>query len=443
MADGSPSPRAEDRHAQKVNRVVQQLRARKSVAPLSLRKKAVSHQVPKRRDAIYTDEKLDIRDLDETLEIDTAAMTCTAEPGVTFVDLVTATLRHGLVPLVVPELKTITLGGAVSGCSLESMSFKVGGFHDTCLEYEVITARGDVLHCTPHNEHQLVFQMMHGSFGTLGILSKLKFALVRAKPFVHVTYETHATLEAYQAAIWRRFETRDVDFMDGIIHAPDKYVLSLGCFVDEAPYTSRYDWLKIYHQSTARRAEDYLATTDYFYRYDAGVTNVHPKTFLARLLVGRLLTSSRLLRLARALHRLLPTERPPVTVDLFIPFSKLSEFMRWYRSRIDFFPLWCVPYRRVRDYEWISPAYFAGMDDALFIDLAIYGLEQPPGRNYYAEIEEELSKIQGIKTLISYNYYDEKTFWQIWNQPNWLAVKRITDPDNVFRNLHTKTCTAR
>ena len=33
----------------------------------------------------------------------------------TYEDLADATLRHGLMPLVVPQLKTITLGGAVSG----------------------------------------------------------------------------------------------------------------------------------------------------------------------------------------------------------------------------------------------------------------------------------------------------------------------------------------
>ena len=32
--------------------------------------------------------------------------------------IATFTLAHGLVPLIVPELKTITVGGAVSGCSL-------------------------------------------------------------------------------------------------------------------------------------------------------------------------------------------------------------------------------------------------------------------------------------------------------------------------------------
>src|SRR5690606_25703242 len=107
-----------------------------------------------------TDDKIDVSDLDEILAIDVEGRTCTAEPGVTFEDLVAATLPHGLVPIVVPELRTITVGGAVSGCSIESMSFVHGGFHDTCLEYEVITADGRVLRCTPDNEHALVFQMM-------------------------------------------------------------------------------------------------------------------------------------------------------------------------------------------------------------------------------------------------------------------------------------------
>ncbi len=435
-----PDPAA--RHAQKVARIAAQLRGYPSRRPVSLAKRAVSHQVPKRDDKRHTDSKIDISDLDEILEIDPVARTCTAESGVTFTDLVDATRPYGLVPIVVPELRTITVGGAVSGCSLESMSFRYGGFHDTCFEYEVITARGEVLRCTPANANRLVFQMMHGSFGTLGVLSKLKFRLVPAKPFVHMTYETYTTLEAYKAAIYRRFRARDVDFMDGIIHARDKWVLSLGTFVDEAPYTNSYDWLKVYWESTGSRKEDYLRTPDYFFRYDRGVTNVHPKSFVGRLLFGKLMGSNTLLRLADQLHVLLPAERPTVTLDTFVPFSRVDEFMRWYERKIGFFPIWCVPYKRVRDYEWIAQGYFDGLSDELFLDLAIYGMKQPEGRNVYAEFEEELLRVQGVKTLISYNYYDEDTFWTIWNEPNYRAVKAITDPDGIFRDLYVKTCRA-
>jgi FAD/FMN-containing dehydrogenase len=175
----------------------------------------VSHVVPKEHDLKYSDETIDISDLNTILEIDTAGRTCVAESGVTFVDLVAATLPYGLVPIIVPELKTITIGGAVAGCSIESMSFVHGGFHDTCLEYEVVTARGEVLSCSPEGEHRLLFQMMHGTFGTLGVLTKLTFRLIPAAPFVKVTYEKYQTLTAYKEAIWRHFTERDVQFMDG------------------------------------------------------------------------------------------------------------------------------------------------------------------------------------------------------------------------------------
>jgi FAD/FMN-containing dehydrogenase len=422
---------------------VRQLRAWDRSRPLSFRKRAVAHQVPKRVDGRTKDTKIDVSDLDEILSIDPISRTCTAEPGVCFDRLVDETLRYGLVPTVVPELATITIGGAVSGCSIESMSYRYGGFHDSCLEYEVITAAGEILRCTPTNEHQLLFQMMHNSFGTLGFLSKLVFRLVPAKPFVHVRYETHDTLGGYQDAIARVYNAQgkdSVDFMDGIIHTPKKYVLSLGAFADDAPYTHCYDWVTVYYQTTAKRKEDWLRTKDYFFRYDRGVTNPTPRTFLGRLLFGKLLSSANVLRLAEKMPWLISRDRPDVTLDTFIPFSRMERFLDWYKGAINYFPMWVVPYRRVRDYEWIAEGFFHGLTDELFIDLAIYGLAQPKGRNYYREIEEALFPMQGLKTLISYNYYSPEEFWRVFNKRNYDAVKAITDPENAFRDLYTKMC---
>ena len=428
-----------NRHEEKISRITFQLKNRKTKNPISFKKKAVSHEVPKPHDMKHTDEKLDISDLNEILQIDPIKRICIAEPGVTFVDLVKATMKHGLVPLVVPELKTITIGGAVAGCSIESMSYKVGGFHDNCLEYEVITANGDILICTPDNKNSLIFQMMHGTFGTLGIISKLTFRLTPAKPFVHVTYEKYNNLESYKEAIWSHYENKDADFMDGIIHSPDELVLSIGNFVEKAPYTHAYDWMRVYYRSTKERKEDYLETPDYFFRYDKGVTNVNPKSFLGRLLLGRFISSNEMLRIASIFRKWIPAKKIPVTVDLFIPFSRTTSFMEWYKENIGHFPLWCVPYK-IRHYEWVAQDIFDKNDDELYLDLAVYGLKKREDKNYYRMFEEELMEIGGIKTLISGNCYSEEEFWKAWNQPNFETVKRITDPDNIFRGLYEKTC---
>jgi hypothetical protein len=427
-------------HEQKINRVIKQLKARKSTKPVSLKKKAVSHEVPKPSDKRYSDEKIDLSDLNEILYIDTEKQICIAEPGVTFIGLVTATMKYNLVPIIVPELKTITIGGAVAGCSIESMSYKHGGFHDTCLEYEIITAKGDVLICTPDNENNLLFQMVHGTFGTLGIISKLKFKLIPAKPSVKVTYEKYDNIEDYKSAIWGHYENKDVDFMDGIIHSPTEYVLSVANFVDEAPYKNNYNWMRIYYLSTKKRKEDYLKTPDYFFRYDKGVTNVHPKSFLGRLFFGKFITSTRTLKLVDRFRRLIPSDKIPITVDVFIPFSKVSNFMKWYIKEVNHFPLWCVPYKLVREYEWVSAGFLNKIKDKLILDLAIYGMKKTGDKNYYKIIEDELMHIGGIKTLISSNYYSESDFWKIWNKENYSKVKDKTDPNNIFRDLYTKTC---
>jgi hypothetical protein len=129
-------------------------------------------------------------------------------------------------------------------------------------------------------------------------------------------------------------------------------------------------------------------------------------------------------------------------LDVFVPFSRVDAFMNWYGREIDFYPMWCVPYRLARPYEWLASDFVAGLRDGLFLDLAIYGMKPRGARNHYKEIEDELLRVNGIKTLISYNFYEEDVFWSIWNRPNYLAVKKVTDPDNVFRDLYTKTCRA-
>jgi len=428
-------------HEQKIERISKYLKERKSNNPVSFKKKAVSHQVPKINDKTYNDEKIDLSLLNEIIETDEINMTCTAEPGITFVDLVTLTLKQGLAPFTVPELKTITIGGAVSGASLESMSYKYGGFHDSCIEYEIITAKGDVLICTTSNENKLIFQMIHGTFGTLGIITKIKFKLTKAKKFVKINYEEYKDLDSYSKATWKHYIDKDYDFMDGIIHSKNKYILSMGNFIDEAPYNNKYDWMKIYYKSTGKRKEDYLKTIHYFFRYEKGVTNVSPKSFLGRLFFGRFLDTTKTLRFVENFRSIIPEKMIPLTIDLFIPFSRINEFFEWYNKEIKHYPLWYVPYKIVRKYEWINEKIFdKNPESELFLDIAIYGMNTNNKESCYRKIEEELSKIGGIKTLISNNYYSEEDFWNIWNKNNYDQIKQITDPDNIFRNLYTKMC---
>ena len=100
---------------------------------------------------------LDVTGFDGVLEVDVEARTADVLGMTTYEHLVDATLPYGLMPMVVPELKTITLGGAVTGLGIESSSFRNGCPHESVLELDVLTGDGRVLTVTPEGEHADLF----------------------------------------------------------------------------------------------------------------------------------------------------------------------------------------------------------------------------------------------------------------------------------------------
>ncbi len=446
VAQTKPTTPAELEHDRKVRAIAEHVREIADRGePVHIHKGGVHHVVPLPGDPRFKSRPIDISSLNQILELDVAGRRCVAEPGVTFAEVARATLAHGLVPTVVPELEGITLGGAVAGCSVESMSYRHGGFHDSCLEYEVVTGDGAIEKLTPERDAE-AFHMVHGSYGTLAILTRLTFRLVPAKPFVRMEYRTFDTFAAFDAEMRARIAAADFDFIDGIVHGPRKLVLCLGQFVDEAPKVSSYRWLDVFYKSTARLREDYLTTFDYLFRYDTEchwlTRTVPPLEWKpVRFLVGKLfLGSENLITWSGRLAPLLGLKkRPDVVVDVFIPGKRFEEFYAWYEMDFDFWPLWIVPYRVPEPYPWIAPDHAARMDDTLMIDCAVYGKRNDrPELDYSQLLEEKTYELGGIKTLISRNHYSRERFWEIYDRDRYERVKKRLDPRGLFKNLFDK-----
>src|ERR1700712_3870507 len=100
---------------------------------------------------------LDVTGLDGVIAIDTEAQTADVQGVCTYEDLVVETLPHGFMPYVVPQLKTITLGGAVTGLGIESTSFRNGLPHESVLEMDILTGSGAIVTAAPDGEHSDLF----------------------------------------------------------------------------------------------------------------------------------------------------------------------------------------------------------------------------------------------------------------------------------------------
>lgn len=384
---------------------------------------------------------LDTSALAHVLEIDPERRRCLAEPGVRFRDLVRATLPLGLIPTVVPELECLTLGDAIADCTVASSSFRHGSFFDSVDELELITGTGELLTLTPASD-PLTFPMVHGSHDTLGAITRIGLRLVPSLPFVRLRYQRHRSLTTFHAALRARVEAGDVDFIDGIIHAPDHLTLCLGEYVARAPYVSDYRHDDIFYKSTRHRALDYLGIEDYLFRYDTEchwLTRTIPgleHPLLRRLLGNRLLGSINLQRWSRRLAPLIRQlqRRPDVNLDLLIPDHRFADFHRWYAREPRFYPLWILPMCLPRaGYPWIADEHARRIDDDLLIDCAIRGMPNDEvDRDWSERFEAQTFACDGLKTRCARNHDIRQRFFQIYHQPNYTTAKQRLDPHGLF-----------
>lgn len=376
---------------------------------------------------------LDVRGFNQVIKVNRQAMTVEVEGMTTFEELVDATLAHGLAPLVVPELKTITIGGGVSGLAIESSSFKYGLVHESVQEMEVLLANGEVVVCRPDNEYSDLFFGLPNSYGTLGYILKITTKLRRVKPYVrlqHVRFDNPKTYfkELNDIAATKIYEGRAVDFIDGTIFSPREMYITLGFDSDEAPYTSDYTGKNIYYKSIRKRSEDYLSIYDYIWRWDTDwfwCSRIikADKPLIRRLLGKKRLgsrTYSKMMRLENRYHiaerigRLQRGYSPGESIiqDIEVPISSAERFFNFFQKSIGISPIWVCPTKAVTG-TW--PYLLYPMDPtSLYVNFGFWDSVQTtkdPNQGYYNKlIEKTVEKLGGMKSLYSTSFYERKRF---------------------------------
>ncbi|MGE5857932.1 MAG: FAD-binding oxidoreductase, partial [Solirubrobacterales bacterium] len=175
---------------------------------------------------------LGVSAFDGVLSVDPATGTADVQGMTTYEHLVDAALAHSMMPLVVPQLRTITLGGAVTGLGIESASFRNGLPHESVLEMEVMTGDGRIVLARPQGEYSDLFHGFPNSYGTLGYALRLRIELEPVRPYVRLRHLPFPDRNAYFAAVaeitaTRSWDGETVDFMDGTVFGPGVHYLSL------------------------------------------------------------------------------------------------------------------------------------------------------------------------------------------------------------------------
>ena len=408
---------------------------------------------------------LDVSGLGGVLSIDVDGLTADVGGMCTYEDLVDATLPLGLAPLVVPQLKTITVGGAATGGGIESSSFRSGLVFDDIALMDVFTGAGEVVTATPDGEHADLFYGFPNSYGTLGYATRLRVKLEPVKPFVALRHLRFNRLDDVQSSIAEIVKTRQhdgvrVDYLDGVVFSGTEIYLTLGTLTDEPGPTSDYTGQQIYYRSIQRRTTDRLTIHDYLWRWDTDwfwcsrafgaqqpiVRRLWPKRLLRSSFYWKLVALDRRFDIADRLERL--HRRPPlerVVQDIEVPVGRMAEFVGWFLDSVPIEPIWLCPLhlpanpRQDGTPTW--PLYPIRQQQTYvnvgFWSAVPHSAGEPDGATN-RRIERQVNELGGHKSLYSDAFYSPEDFADLYGGPTYAVLKKQYDPDSRLLNLYDK-----
>lgn len=398
--------------------------------------------------------RLDLRGLNKVISIDTNTGIAHVQGLTTFYDLFEETIKKSYRPKVVPELRGITLGGAISGLAVESSSFKQGLVHHSVIEMEVLTGAGEIVSCSPTN-HKELFYGIPNSYGTLGYILSAKIKLEPAKPYVDVNYLHFHDCKDFFANIETLCQkTDEYDFIDGAIFSPEHMVIVAGKAVDAPSYTPAADYVKqqIYHKAIRVKDKESFKLKDYIWRWDHDSFWSTEKTLLENPLVRKsigpyLLRTDRLSKLTRFISNWLPkfatktsAKQPTEELiqDVGVPINKCPEFYAWFQQEIGIHPLFICPVQK----ETLStPLWRLPENNQIYCDVGFFSRKKTSFvRGHYNRlVEDKLVEIGGRKSLYSRTYYPEEQFKKLYyGEGAYEKLKAQYDPYNKLPTLFDK-----
>ncbi|TPG29474.1 FAD-binding oxidoreductase [Mycolicibacterium hodleri] len=402
---------------------------------------------------------LDVSGLTGVIAVDPEARTADVAGMCTYEDLVAATLPYGLSPLVVPQLKTITLGGAVTGLGIESASFRNGLPHESVLEMDILTGAGEII-TTSRDLCSDLFYAFPNSYGTLGYTVRLKIELEPVKPFVALRHLRFTSLTDLVATMERIVDTGGLDgapvhYLDGVVFSADESYLSLGVQTSTPGPVSDYTGNDIYYRSIQHGSgvkEDRLTIHDYLWRWDTDwfwcsrafgaqnptIRRLWPRRYRRSSFYWKLIGYDRRFNVADRIekrHGRPPLER--VVQDIEVPIRRTAEFVEWFLHNVPIEPIWLCPLRLRGDAEW--PLYpIAGHHT--YVNIGFWS--SVPAGSEEGEtnrlIEEKVSELDGHKSLYSDAYYSPDEFNELYGGETYNTVKKAYDPDSRLLDLYAK-----
>jgi Delta24-sterol reductase len=441
---------------------------------------------------------LNVHNLTRVVTVNLSEFTVTVQARCTFDALVKETLQYDAIPLVVPEFKSITVGGAIVGGALESSSYLYGQVSDTVVSMQVLLANGTGVTLTPDME---LYHALPGSYGSLAVVLEATLRIRRIPPASFVVLEAtiyrslQEGMEALLQLVCSSESTSQPQerpsFIDAIHYPSGEYVVFAGNFSNpsidenivtiirtEDPgskwfYEAMYDHARLQNTSSSRLPQQftvYMPIYDYLFRYERGAFWMgRPLEFSwkavcnnpmllapffvswhrTRRLFGRIFTATTLYRVLHQQDGHAVAEKFLIQ-DAYLPTENVTRFVEWIRQTMPLtVPIWLCPVKRPSAAQPLSPSgrnFYPTQADSssdMLINVGVWGrVSDGKGIEHMQALEAAMLRLGGRKMLYSITAASQMTAQTLYEHhvdgAAYQELRNKYGAQGIFTPLHEK-----
>lgn len=298
-------------------------------------------------------------DLNHILDVNIESKFAMAEPNVPMDKLVKETLKHGLMPPVVPAFPGTTVGGTFAGTAGGSSSFKYGFFDRSVTWLEIVLPDGKIARASRQRNPELLSGLV-GTLGTIGIATLFQIKLVPAARYVELTYLPAESLIEALDTINRCSRDPENDFVEGLVYGEkdSSYaVIAVGKLAatqkhPKQSFSGARDAWFYQHVLDAGQKTESVPILDYLFRYDRGSFCMGrfcfgriPLNKWTRWIADGALHSRDLSQTVQSLH----WSEHFIIQDLVIPLESTFDTLKYLERNLGVYPLRLCPIRQLAE----------------------------------------------------------------------------------------------
>lgn len=384
----------------------------------------------------------------DILDIDEQRRVVRVEPLATMGQISRDLLSRGWTLAVVPELDELTVGGLVMGFGVETSSHKYGLFQHICESFELVTAEGKVLYCSPEENPELFYQIPW-SHGTLGFLVAAELKIVPAARYVKLHYQPVYSLAELTEAFTRACrDTGTYDFVEALSYSLDTGVIMRGVFCDQPTSDGSVNPIGRWHKpwfykhvqsflDKQHSAVEYIPLRDYYHRHTRSYFwameeiipfGNHP---LFRALLGWALPPRiELLKYTETETTRRLREKHHVVQDMLVPAAHLRKSLEYFDREYSLYPLWLSPmavYANPLNLGFVRPFVAEdGSVDELYVDIGAYGTPKKPGfdnKTALPALEQFVIEHKGYQALYATTTLSHADFRRMFDHSSYDALR--------------------